>query len=140
MNTLDKALEDIRVCAKSFRIIHAMRGNDSCNSTESIPPSFLFKMKDYKKIIFDHEEDMKNRVSYVKNQKNGITYKIFNSFLKKKNSWEVTMPNYSRKYFGSQSAAIRFVESRTKREPCLPRPYRGNSAFDILMAIRDRYS
>jgi hypothetical protein len=120
MNTLDKALEDIRVCAKSFRIIHAMRGNDSCNSTESIPPSFLFKMKDYKKIIFDHEEDMKNRVSYVTNEKNGRTYKIFNCFLKKKNTWEVTMNSHygiSRRYFSTYRGAKKFVDTRTKRHP-----------------------
>jgi hypothetical protein len=61
-------------------------------------------MKFYRKIIQAHEEDMKNRVSYVKNEKNGGTYKIFNSFLKKKNNWEVTMTSHygmSRRYFST---------------------------------------
>jgi len=118
MNTLDKALEDILVCVKSFRIIYAMRGNASCNSTEHIPPGFLFKMKDYEKIIFDHEEEIQNRVFYVKNETNGFTYKIFRCFIKKKDNWEAQDPYGSCKYFGSYNAAKKFVESRTKRHPC----------------------
>ena len=118
MNTLDKVLEDIRVCAKSFRIIHAMRGNASCNPTESIPPSFLFKMKDYKKIIFDHEEEIKNRVFYVRNEKNGFTYKIFRCYVKRRDNWEAQDPQGCCRNFASYNGAIKFIESLTKRHPC----------------------
>ena len=85
MNTLDKALEDIRVSAKAFRLIHCMRGNSSVNDKHSTPQ---FKpLSIYNKIWEKCEKSIQGRT--FKSSKNGFNYTIYNTRVKRPKNWLV---------------------------------------------------
>jgi len=85
MKTLDKALEDIRVSAKAFRLIHCMRGNSSINDKQSTPQ---FKpLSIYEKIWEECERSIKGRT--FKSSKNGFNYTIYNTRVKRPKHWLV---------------------------------------------------